>query len=100
MVAPATSTDESPALRPIAPAHPFQDISEESMPSCIQTRAVEIEISEASQLQECISKAVNDLMQFAIKDRSGILVTRHTFSYFIATIDPRVPCGETREHSR
>lgn len=62
--------------------------------------AVLIEISDASQLQERLTAAVNNLIHIAMESKWGILVTRHNDGSYTAAIDPSVPFGETQETGR
>jgi hypothetical protein len=77
-----------------------QNVPEESMSVIIHAHAVQIEVSDASRLQESLSNAVNNLIHIAAENKCGILITRHNYRSYVAAVDPKVPFGETREISQ
>ena len=59
--------------------------------------AVEIDIVDPHSRDETLDRAVKSLIPAALERQHGILVTEIDYGKYILQIDPKVPCGTTRE---
>lgn len=60
-------------------------------------RSIQISVSEASHLDESLTRAVDVLINNAVANNCGILVIRHSHEQYTAEVSPNVPFGLTRE---
>lgn len=58
---------------------------------------VEVLVTEPDQLQDLLNEAEDTLRPMAMRNRTGIVVTRHNYDRYTLALSETVPFGETRE---